>query len=424
MSNDPRQKPDNPKRALPYVPERAAWPGRPSTITAIGIFGVIIASLGLVINLGAVLVSSNIYAISGRTAAPPVRVAYVAAQASSVPAGEYFGSRGFSANQRAIVIQGFAQFRPLSEIRRVLLDSLLADAGKNVIGHSLPEDVTPDRIAAMITDVAQMPATNESPADLFTLATGRLQLTDKIAVFFSSSSPEEFRTDGNSFSDATGTYPAAPQMSAVIRRISSLCGNAINPNQLSALQSILRASDPPLITAGHSIAEAVGQVQSAQALSDGSIAITTSNGSITIGLNGNWDRSDPQSLNSAGQSRSASRAVRPVAAAYFVITLFNLALSAYLLTIAILLFCNARHVWGLHMIYCVARILLAGAACFLIFRLYSEMNAGSGAFSNAGLAMALIFGAAGAIYPAILLATLLLPPVREYFATPSIQRLY
>jgi hypothetical protein len=430
MSQDPYQ-PPMARRESSYGPQAGTWPHRPSTITAIGVFGIIVGSLGLLVNLLLILIACEFYAVSTRFGGNAVTTNSMIVPAPSPapsfaqPVAEYVAPNGLSAQQRAVVIEGFAQVRRLSPARRDQLDALLADGGKNVIVLSM-NGLTADRVANYITEVRQMPSSSGPPVDMFILGSGFVQISDQNAAFFPPSSPAGFRTDGSSYSDANGSHLAATQINAVVGRASELCNNAFTPAQLTAFQEQLHLTGQTLISPSHSVAQAVAQVQAANALPDGTIAVTTASGSISIGLDGQVVPGIMPVTNAFPQF-TPTRIPRHDSLAWVMINMLAFVLSAFLLTCGILVLRNSSRVWMMYVGYCVARVLLASVAACVIYQGWSVISAGAQAAptgNSAAVAMMLIFGAAGAIYPLTALLMLLTPGVRKFFAAPTVERMY
>jgi hypothetical protein len=422
MSSNPYQPPPLVGTVPYYGPEPLIGPQRPGIITAIGVTSIVIAGMGLLINLIMFGVAGQFYAMSARNAPAPMIPGPAAPTAVQVgqTSGEYVAPAGLSSSDRAIVIDGLNQVRRISPPRREQLDALLADAGQRVILVSM-NGITPERIATYVTSVEQMPSSSGPPSDIFVLGSGRLEVSDKNAAFFPTSGAS-VRTDGSSYTDASGTHLAATQINAVVGRAMQLAGLGWNSTQMTTFQQELRAPNQTLIASSKSVAQATAQVRSATVLPDGTIGITTNTASISISTTG---QTVPgiMAISAPPPQFFGTQLQRKDVGVWVTATMLALALSVYLLICGILTVRNFSHARLLLLIYCGARILVALLASFAIYRMWSDPTSGGHTQSEIYAAVSGL-GALGAAYPALLLAIFMRRSVREYFATPTVPRLY
>ena len=117
---------------------------------------------------------------------------------------------------------------------------------------------------------------------MFILGSGRLQISDDNAVFFPDNSPSPIRSGGGSYTDSGGTHIATEQIAAIVDRVRNLSNQAINDAQVNSLEAELESTSQTLITPSPSVTQAAAQVLGAQSLPDGTIAVTTKNGSMSF----------------------------------------------------------------------------------------------------------------------------------------------
>jgi hypothetical protein len=399
----------------------AAYPARPGILTAIAVASIVLASIGLLVNFVGLLFANQV----SRFAAHRVTAAQTVANTPPPPApasGEFVAQDGLSANQRQIVIQGLSQVRPLSDARQQQLEGLLADAGRKVIRLS-PDNLTSDRIAAYVTDERDMPdASGGAPDDLFTLGSGRLQISDHSAVFFPENSPSGIRSQGGSYTDAAGTHLASMQINAVVDRVQSLCNQAMNSAQVNSLEGELQMPGQTLITPSLSVAQAAGQVQSAQ-LYGQTVVVTTDHGTMSLGPNG---ESQMGWVNFSAQQAMwrMPTVARTDATLLMLETMVSFLASGFLLVSGIVLLRFSP--WGrwLHLGYAVGKIGLGVLSCYAIYTVAMQLNATAADASATAMAWMLIVGATELVYPVILLIVMNLSSVRQFLAVQTVGRIY
>ena len=249
-----------------------------------GVVSIIVASLSLIADFIGLSIANVLTSMAAM--APPAAVATPPAPVVVQARSEYVGAQGLSASQRQIVIEGLSQVHALSETRQKQLDGLLADVGQEVIRLS-PDNLTTERVVAYATDVREIPSgSGGEPDEMFTLGSGRLQVSDDDAVFFPDNSPSPIRSGGGSYTDSAGTHIATEQIAAIVDRVRSLSNQTINDAQINSLEAELESTSQTLITPSPSVTQAAAQVLAAQSLPDGTIAVMTKNGSMSFGAYG------------------------------------------------------------------------------------------------------------------------------------------
>jgi hypothetical protein len=397
---------------------------RPGILTAVGVLSIIVASISLLVDFASVMFAIAV----SRVAVSTLPVATIGATPppprTNQASVEYVAPQGLSANQRQIVIQGLSQVRTLSEARQKQLDGLLADVGREVVEIS-PQYLTIERVAAYVTDVREMPSGSGGAADdLFILGSGRLQISDNGAVFFPGNSPSGIRSGGGGYTDASGTHLASAQIAAVVQRVQELCNQAMNDAQVTSLESELESPAQTLIAPSPSVAQAVAQVTSAAAMGDGTVAVTTTNASMSFGPAG-------QSFAGIVAGGGARRWARPRvlvarrdATLLMLDSVLSLAAAGFLLACGIMVLRNSAESRWMLLGYAGGKLALAGLSCYAVHSVAMELGANSPDAESAAMAWTLIVGATGAIYPVVLLIAMNLRSVREFLGAATVGRVF
>lgn len=394
---------------------------RPGILTAVGVFSIIVASIALLVDLWSLGLANLVSRVAVRRT--PV-AAIAAAPPPPAPAhAEYVAPNGLSASQRQTVINGLSQVRPLSIARQKQVDGLLADVGQQVIQLS-PDNLTTDRIVAYVTDVRNIPNGSGRPADdLFILGSGRLQISDENAVFFPQNSPSGIRSQGESYTDSSGTHLASEQIAAVVDRVQSLCGQgqAMNDAQVSSLESELELSSQTLIAPSPSVAEAAAQVVSVQAMGDGTIAVTMAGGSMSFGPTG---RTFPGVIAISQTIWTPPMVARRDATLLVLDALLSFVAAGFLLACGIMVLRNSPISRWMHLGYAIGKIPLVALSCYAIYQVAMALNARSPDAESTANAWMMIVGMPGIVYPIFLLIVMNLRSVREFLGTPTVARIF
>jgi hypothetical protein len=395
---------------------------RPWILSAVGVVSIIVASLSLIADFIGLSIANVLTSMAAM--APPAAVATPPAPVVVQARSEYVGAQGLSASQRQIVIEGLSQVHALSETRQKQLDGLLADVGQEVIRLS-PDNLTTERVVAYATDVREIPSgSGGEPDEMFTLGSGRLQVSDDDAVFFPDNSPSPIRSGGGSYTDSAGTHIATEQIAAIVDRVRNLSNQAINGAQINSLEAELESTSQTLITPSPSVTQAAAQVLAAQSLPDGTIAVMTKNGSMSFAptgqsfpgvmavgaMRGNW----PMGISLARRDTTL----------LMLDALLSFVAAGFLLACGIVTLRNLPASRWMHLGYAAGKIVLAILSCCAIYTAAFAMDAKSPDARETALAWMLIVGAVGAMYPIVLVIAMNLKSVREFLGTPTVARIF
>jgi hypothetical protein len=398
---------------------------RPLILSTVGVLSIIVASLSLIADFISLSVANVLTSMAamGPMAAPPV-VATPPAPVAVRARSEYVGSQGLSASQRQVVIDGLSQVHSLSEIRQKQLDGLLADVGQEVIRLS-PENLTTDRVVAYTTDVREIPSgSGGAPDDMFILGSGRLQISDESAVFFPDNSPSPIRSGGGSYTDSDGTHIATEQIAAIVDRVRNLSNQAITDAQINSLEAELESTSQTLITPSPSVTQAAAQVLGAQSLPDGTIAVTTKNGSMSFAPAGQSFPGVMAGGAMRGNWMMGTKVPRENATMLMLDAMLSFLAAGFLLACGIVTLRNLPLSRWMHIVYAIAKIMLAGFSCYAIYTMAFAMDSNAPDARATALAWMLIFGAVGAIYPVVLVIVMNLKSVREFLGTATVARIF
>jgi len=402
-----------------------AYVSRPGVLTAVGVFSILIASISLLVDFGGFFFAKFTTMVATRTAPVAVVAAPPPAPAPQSAQTEYIAPDGFSADQRKIVIDGLNQVRPISDVRQRQLDGLLADVGRQVIQIS-PENLTTDRVAAYVTETHDIPSGSGGPPDdMFTLGSGRLQLTDASAVFFPENSPSPIRSGGGSYTDASGqTHLASTQIAAVIDRVKALLSQPMTDPQVAALEAQLESSAQALITPSDSVAEAAAQVKSVQTFPDGTVGITTASSSISIATTG---QTFPGLIALGGMQNGwgpGPTIARRDAVLLMLDAILSFLAAGFLLACGIMVLRNIPASRWMHLVWAGAKLILVVLSCYAMFSVVEQLDASSPDAQSAAMAWMLIMAAPGAIYPVVVLVVMNLRMVKEFLGTATVGRIF
>jgi len=391
---------------------------RPAILSAVGVLSIVIASISLLVDFGS-LSFANVVSRFARATTPASAVTS-APSAPKPAASEYVAPQGLSSAQRQIVIEALQAMHPISDARQKQLDGLLADAGQEVIQIS-PDNLTADRVTAYVTDVRQMPSgSGGEPDDLFILGSGRLQISDQSAIFFSQDSPSPIRSGGGSYTDSAGqTHLASEQIAGVIGRVQTMCNHAMNDTQQNALAAELAAPAQTLITAGNSVAQAAGQVENAQMLPDGTLAVTTVNGAMSFGPSGQSYPGIVSATVAASPWGKGPVVVKRDANLMVMDGLLSFVMAGLLLASGIVLMRNSPMAWWMLVGYGIAKLLVTVLSVCAVYSIGMELGGGDSDAQSVAMAWAIILGAPGAVWAVVVLIVMSLRSAREFLSVPT-----
>lgn len=396
---------------------------RPGILSAVGVASIIIASISIIVDFLSVSFANVLASLALMAPPAPVNAAPASPMAMQGHV-EYVGPQGLSSAQRLIVINGLSQAHPISAARQKQLDGLLADVGQSVIQLSA-DNLTADRVATYVTDVREIPsASGGEPDEMFTLGSGRLQVSDDNAVFFPQNSPSPIRSGGGSYMDSTGTHLATEQIAAVVDRVQSLCNQSINSAQVSALEAELESTSQTMITPSMSVTQAAAQVTGVQTLVDGTIAVTTKSGSTSFAPTGQTfpgivaiGALQPPWMRGGGRVRHGEATILMLAG------LLSLASAGLLLACGVMTMRNSPLSRWMHLGYAIAKILIVMLSCCAVYTIAKALAAGSADARTTALWWMLSAGVGG-IYPIVLLFAMNMKSVRGFLSTPTMARIF
>lgn len=327
------------------------------------------------------------------------------------------GAIKLAAGDRDRVLQAM---HPISDARQKQLDGLLADVGQEVIQIS-PDNLTSDRVTAYVTDVRQMPSgSGGEPDDLFILGSGRLQISDQSAIFFPQDSPSPIRSGGGSYTDSSGqTHLASEQIAGVIDRVQTMCNHAMNDTQQTVLATELAVPAQTLITPGNSVAVVAGQVQNAQMLPDGTLAVTTVNGSMSFGPSGQSYPGIVSATVAASPWGKGPVVVKGDANLLVIDGLLSFVLAGFLLASGIVLMRNSPMARWMLVGYGIAKLLGTVLSVCAVYTIGQELGGGDSDAQSVAMAWAIILGAPGAVWAVVVLIVMSLRSAREFLSVPA-----
>jgi hypothetical protein len=444
---------EGPRQQLQYV--IADRRGAPGLIVTIGVLSIVVASLSGIFSLFTCLQAVGLYMMSVMTSSmaasqSSARMARASVSAQATPAltvqadgSPAVGPRGMRPKEREAIVAALNRRRPMTPSRKRQLDGILALAGL-------------DMATDAVTDSGTMPEmrSGEAPPDFFTTPAGRLELFNDRAVFYPPSGqpvrvsvppegmsppapqqqPAPVREAEIEVKDSavvpastapTGAPTTAPalvplvpgltsaEIQSVVQQAQAGSGNALNPAQVSALQSFLAAPGQQLVQAGAS----QGAVVSSLAQSDGTVLIGFSGGgSLTLGPRGNV-------VSTAAAPVIPTFSFHPLAIGLMLATaLASIGLAIYLLVCGILMIRQSPRGRRLHLVYACIKIPLAVTAAVASEWVMRDMMAGVTSTTGAmprPIAFSVFTGVVpallGCVYPVALLVALNRKSVRDYF---------
>ena len=141
----PPPRPPIPVQAIPipvpagYMEGTYGRPHRPRIVTAIGVLSILLGLAGVITAAASALYGVGIYpAGQGTTALDHALTPALPTAAATIDEPIIMGRRGVTADQRQIMIDGLASFRPLKTARRKQLDALFAQAGQDLSSPAPP----------------------------------------------------------------------------------------------------------------------------------------------------------------------------------------------------------------------------------------------------------------------------------------------
>jgi hypothetical protein len=406
-------------------------PGRPGTITAIGIVSIIIASLSLLGGLGSALWSFSMLMISTATAripvappAPPPPAIISSTNPSSSAPSVRVTSNGFDDADRAIALDAMESVRPLSDARHKQMDKLLAKCGKQMFPVGNPRDLE-KAVHNAINDSGQSYSSNGNGPDYYVLAGGRVEVRDERALFDPLDGSEKVRVADDE-PDEEGNALSVAEVDALVKKAQQLAKQKLTPPQIATFTRELQDPNQALITATGNPGKSTPQLVNVMVQTDGSALFQTRTGFVNVAANGGLLFSSSSAARWAAGGRGPPFKVNGAAATLALVDAIGGLLLAILLLIAgILALRQSARGRGLHLIYALAKIplVILGAIgwWWLVNDMYKSMSSTmgvpmGGAFRSMA-AVSTAFAVIACIYPIALLIVLNLKSVREYYAS-------
>jgi hypothetical protein len=261
---------------------------------------------------------------------------------------------------------------------------------------------------------------------MFILGSGRLQLTDRGAIFFPENSPSPIRSGGGSYTDSSGVqHLASTQIAAVVERVKSLATQPLTDAQVTGLEGELEMPGQTMITPSASVAEAAAQVISVQTLPDGTVAVTTSSTTMSFGPDGQMFPGVMSTSQMQGPwgARRRLAVERRDATLLFLDALLSFLAAGFLLACGIMLLRNSPMSRWMYLAWGVGKILIVIISCYAVYSVAAEME-GPPDGGATGMAWMLITALPAAIFPIVVLVMINLKSTREFLGTPVVGRIF
>ena len=403
----------------------SGWPaprlGPPGIVVAMGVCSIVIASVGL---LGGVVTTMSVAVVSATLSARTVGTAgVVAPRAMNPPPVEVLDPNGMPAADRWAAIQGLSRARPITPGQQLQLDELLAESGRDVIGTGSPVD--PAVVAAGVSASGQLGTlgtaggADPSPS-YFTLAGGRLELTDGRAVFF----PGDGQPSLHAVAYALPELPegaAPPVLSdeairSTLRAVARL--NLARPKaaQVRAILSLLRGAGQQVVVPTTDGSDPAAEVTAAETQPDGTLTVETTHGGSTCELTVTPAGQVAASLTPVPSAAAATSPTNSLALGAVVITsAVQLAVAVYLLVIGILTVRRSRAGRLLHWIYVAVKLPVGVAAVAAAVWFWRSLPTAGG-----DTPWVAVPAAVGLLYPVVLIFVLCGRSARDYYGTSGV----
>jgi hypothetical protein len=445
MSQPPANFDPVPVQPLQYVMP-PAYRGRPGLVTAIGVISIIVAAVSMLSALFTGMQAAGFYMMSMMSStvagARAARVAPVVPPSRPLPvngaaAAPLNWPRGMDERERLATVNTLTQLRPMTPRRLSQLDTILAQAGK---------DLATDHVTA--SGAMPAPQSGETAPDYFDTTSGRLLVYDDRAVFFPSNNgpavrvsappgapagapPAAAATQG---ADAVVTFPSTgpatvsalpsltpAEIQSVVQQARAAGSPPLNAAQVQALQGLLSAPGQQLVPPGSSQG-AISAVYNGGGSSPAVVQFAAG-GSVTLSPTG-------AVTNVMTMPVMPTIAINPLYLTTMAVSaIASMGLAVYLLVCGILALRQSQRARRWHLIYAGIKIPLAivgAVASALVMRdMFGSMGAAGGASPTLGFslgvgAVPLVLGCA---YPVALLIALNLKQVKDYYAAGAGQAL-
>jgi hypothetical protein len=414
-------------------PELVRGNARPGMISAIGVTSLVVASISL---LGGFIMLMINMVFSSMARVMPSPVPSVPAMIAPGPA-ELLGPNGTAAADRALIVDGLGQVRPLRELQKQQFDELLAEEGKSILPLSGP-GITPEQVIANVTRSGHLSGGGEA-TDYFVLGDGRLELTDDRAVFFPNNGQPSIRAKAIDIPAGSGGVLQPDQIRSAIRAIDRTNGANIKSAQARALVKTLEGPGQQLVAPTSDGSDPANEITAASTdPADGSLTLTTHHGttdsSITMDRFGAITSSSTTSATTTSYSMSVTSTAgtfRPARPSFnrnasqwlSFLSVLQLTLAVYLLICGIFMLRHGSFVGRrMHWIYVGFKLPIAIATAAVAWWLWNGFFTQAASNPTSGTTAAMPFWfvlppAIGMIYPVVLLFVLgMNKGVKAYFS--------
>lgn len=395
-------------RVIPVNPPYAsaatiAHAGRPGVVTAVGVFSIILSIVQVISAfgwLGFAFTSMLTVQVQQQQQAAMNVAAY------TVQPGADTAPKGLPESTARIATQGFVRRHALPEKRQAHVRTLLMRQGLELLPFAADSTLTPQRVAAQVTDSGPMGDT----ADFYEIGQGRMEVTDQQAIFR--------RTDGKVFRSTDAVVDRAfseVQITQAIAQLSWNIDDQPSPAQVEAIRVKLRDPTQTILAPGE-IPNLGGK------LTDGTFWMLTSGGQIRITPAG-----EVQLLSTTAPIPGTNPASgRKISTFWAGLTLLDAGVTGLLavpLLIAGIFILRGRPVGRkMHLLWAWIKLpfaLLGAVVCgFSVAEWMGALTPTSGSpppIMASAWTTGVVTGIASALYPVILLVVLTRERVRKYF---------
>jgi len=401
---------------IPYYGYASAPIGRPGIITAVLVVSLVVAGLALMGNALTLVISTTLSRIARFNHVPGNHV--VAPVSPAVISGEYMAPQGLSSIERRMVLNALLSKQAMPPVQVDRLTALLADQGRRIIPLRGPS-LTFATVSVMIAQAYKTPdASGGDDVSEFDLqGGGRLQITNRSAVFFPAEGAA-IRVDDSSYTDETGQKRLTPmQINAIVREVEKRIHGKMSAMQQASLGGELAKPSQTLVTPQLSVSQAAGQVSGVQTLGDGSVGITFTGGSVSIGPAGEVVAGIAPASAALNQLPIAKLKIsHRVTLVLQLESLLGLALAGLLLAFAILGLRDHPRTRQLYLAYAIAKLALAVLGGVLV---YNAWDTWENAFTTSGpFAFIFVITLLGGVFPMVVLILFFIEPLRRYYDAP------
>lgn len=418
---------------IPVIPIQPARPGywtgsgRPWQITTIGVVSIVVGSLAILFHSSLML---QILAISWAFSMQTGNVATVTGTTSGEETmrlvdGEFVGENGLVEAQRRAVLKALTDAAPLDRDRYAHAEELLRTSGGKIFDPSQGE-LTPQRIAGLITRSGELPATSgqEREHQYYEFARGRLEVGDGSAVFYPADGSPPLRASSKladpfgAMQWPTSWWALAPaQRKVVLDEVLKRAGeDRVTPAQLEALEAALMDQWQTIVAPRDTSNEILSQIQQVSVEPNGNVVVSTDSFTITLTPDGlGYEYGSLTSMAKGATLPSVSRAALAMALGEAAVSVL---LGIALLVLGILTVRQWPRGGWWHWVYAWVKLPLTVAAVVVVAWFVNSAARFMGAPGDwLGILVAGCYGAVGLVWPLVLILLLRSRTAREYYLT-------